>query len=255
LSFINQFDNSITKLTAPLTVGSIFTQTKSKLDDVPDEDYSLVCVSQVFSKEEGNEGLLNDITTIVARFLDNLNIVPIDGLTSFQHYAETFGVKPLPSAGIRGISTVAFQLKQSRWAIMGADLLSLLQALCDPLHNLTIEQIASGSQLALIWRANLLVAKLILLRAFGGYRAEQEFYLRERNYFSAINRSVLRIADSSFALNRSEGSPQQLTFAKNFYQSDPITQLLTISANVALDRISFRGHRRLKNIYRTSVVP
>lgn len=234
LGFINQFDNSVTKLTAPLTVGSIFAQPRTRLDEVPNEDYSLVCLSSALAAGENCQDSLEAVAKSINQFLSELGVGPSDGLTSFQLYAETLGVKPLALPGIRGISTVAFQLKQLRWAILGADLLSLLQALCDPLHTLTVDQIKAGCRLASIWRVNLLVAKLVLLRAFGGYAAEREFYLENRAFFSSVSRGVLRIADAIFAVKDSEKSANHLVFVKNLSQGDLTTQLLSLSANIAL---------------------
>jgi hypothetical protein len=233
LNFIGQFDNSVTKLTAALTVGSIFSRPKAALKGIPSEDYSLVCMSELLDDEEQDE-LWASLKLSIGCFLDNLQITRADGLVSLRSYAEVFGVKVSSAESLRDLSGIALKLKQSRWAIFGSDILSLIQALCDPLHQLTIQQISAGFKLASAWRMDALIAALVLTRAFGGFQSEKQYYVAHASSFSSVGRSTLRIADYVLTTKADEHVGLIPPFLKGFAQNDVVSQLLHLTANVAL---------------------
>lgn len=183
--FLGQFrDHPIVTSTTRLTIGALFDSRKTIQEELCEEgssgdcDYSITATNEVVTSTPATEQLLRSSHSIVKNMMQACGIAPAHNAASLSRYFAIFGVNQPDVRDLQRLASCFQQVKEHYWALFGPDVLSAFQALCDPLHHITVAQLAAIDQLAELWGLRAIFMKLCLVRALGAYENEQRFALK-----------------------------------------------------------------------------
>lgn len=182
--FLGQFrGHPIVDTTALLTIGALFDTHKpsERLDKSGDLqgkcDYSITATQEVAAPSLAYEGAFRSSRSIIKNMMDACGIELAHNATSLGRYFAAHGFDQIDLRDLQRIAAGFQQLKEHYWALLGPDILSAFQSLCDPLHQMTPVQLAATDRMAELWGLQTVFLKLCLIRALGGYENEREFVL------------------------------------------------------------------------------
>ncbi|MEH2480637.1 hypothetical protein V1282_003994 [Nitrobacteraceae bacterium AZCC 2146] len=216
----------IAELTRLLTMGSTFSLDTSPVAGLDDTDYSIAAFEHVLSKPSENSEFKRAVSNRVRSFLRKIGAPRVATAGSFVRYLYAFGLHTDKISNIDGILNAFHSLKQAWWPVLGPDLLSVFQALSDPMYEISERQLVYGYELAVMWNLSDLFIKLVAIRALGGFRLEGEF-LRAH---SKAETDALVLA-SMVIVNGIDSSVGYHRVSNNL---DPLNQILSLCLNMAI---------------------
>ncbi|SPP98326.1 hypothetical protein [Bradyrhizobium vignae] len=201
--FLSQFiGHPIVKQTFLLTVGGLFDPDAAESEAIVEPgDYSIVKTLELITSTSEHQDVLRASRRSIRKMLAACEIRPATNMASLTRYLGHLNLV-LPNAwDLQRLATAFQQLKEQYWALFGPDLPSVFQALCDPLHHFTLDQLTRIDLLTELWGLRQIFHKLCLVRAVAGYENERTFIKSDPNIvgFLSINQSTREAIKALFA--------------------------------------------------------
>ena len=229
MRFLTLFQNDAVRRTVKLlTVGASFESNISDDQWEAASDYSLAVTSQVLASKCT---LQLDAIQRVKAFSRDIELTPANSASSFKRYIRAFSIFADSIKDVSAIQTGLHALKQSYWAVLGPDLLSILQAMCDPIHELSEPQLEICHTLSQVWQLSGLFAKLLVMRALGGCASEEAFL---KKHTEIVAERANFNYDLACGILCAMGLSDDANYVKTNAAFDPLNETIALLVNVRL---------------------